>query len=492
MHCPSCHYPLWNLRDRLCPECGTPFLPSQFDLVGNAVRFACPHCDQGYYGTGERGHLVPRAFTCVRCHRPIDMDEMVLSPTAGVEEWRTAPEQVPWLERRRLGGFRAWFRTVGMSMGRPGDLARTAEGTPIGPALGFALVTTIISGIVGAAIPLAFFAVMAVLASGAAGARGAGAGFGTLLVFALWLGGMLLGAMAGLCVWAAVAHGLLRLTGRTHATLGRTVQAIAYACGPNVLTAVPCVGAYLSPIATVWWCIGSIVAVREAQRVGTVRATIAVGGPPALVALGLVALILLPIFSATATWSSYRATRELTRARTLEFALLSHASANQEWPTHLGELLASGALSTTDVIIGYASPSDATTARIGATTLEDFMLMSPDERAAVAAGAGASLPAGTVAHRVGDVIATWHGIDPVNPDPRLWILFSWPDPDVDRSAGALDVVVACRADGTVEAIETPDFPPALAAQNTLRAGLGLAPLPHPRTITHGAPAVAGP
>lgn len=27
MRCKRCDYPLWNLRDRKCPECGKPFAP---------------------------------------------------------------------------------------------------------------------------------------------------------------------------------------------------------------------------------------------------------------------------------------------------------------------------------------------------------------------------------------------------------------------------------------------------------------------------------
>jgi hypothetical protein len=95
MRCQQCEYRLWNLTSRQCPECGTPFAPSEFDFAPNTVRFCCPHCDQDYYGTSASGHLVPDAFDCVRCHNFIRMDEMVMRPAEGVEEEDTRAECSP-------------------------------------------------------------------------------------------------------------------------------------------------------------------------------------------------------------------------------------------------------------------------------------------------------------------------------------------------------------------------------------------------------------
>src|SRR5205809_3624053 len=99
MHCKQCDYPLWGLRTRECPECGKPFGPSSYEFVANSVRFCCPHCEQSYYGTGARGHLVPPHFDCVSCQRHIHMHDMVLFPAHGLEEEQTAIEQMPWLNR---------------------------------------------------------------------------------------------------------------------------------------------------------------------------------------------------------------------------------------------------------------------------------------------------------------------------------------------------------------------------------------------------------
>ena len=40
MKCRACGYPLWNLRERICPECGSPWLPSDVDFVPNVARKA--------------------------------------------------------------------------------------------------------------------------------------------------------------------------------------------------------------------------------------------------------------------------------------------------------------------------------------------------------------------------------------------------------------------------------------------------------------------
>ena len=68
MRCKQCESILWQQPaaasggDRCCSECGAAYKPSDFDFVRGKVRFCCPHCDTGYYGTSPRGHLEPIAF----------------------------------------------------------------------------------------------------------------------------------------------------------------------------------------------------------------------------------------------------------------------------------------------------------------------------------------------------------------------------------------------------------------------------------------------
>ena len=128
MRCTTCDYPLWNLKARQCPECGSTFAPDEYDFRPGTVRFCCPHCNQAYYGTDQRGHLEPTCFDCVSCGRPVSMNEMVLLPAEGFVEKHTMAAVNPWLERHRVGWWRSWFRSVGHALASPGQVMR---GTPV-------------------------------------------------------------------------------------------------------------------------------------------------------------------------------------------------------------------------------------------------------------------------------------------------------------------------------------------------------------------------
>lgn len=95
MNCKTCDYALWNLRTRVCPECGSSFNVADFEWRPGAVRFCCPHCNQAYYGTDAKGHLVPPEFECIACGQSITMEEMVLLPAEGVRSEDTSPRSVP-------------------------------------------------------------------------------------------------------------------------------------------------------------------------------------------------------------------------------------------------------------------------------------------------------------------------------------------------------------------------------------------------------------
>lgn len=278
MRCETCGYRLWNLPSRTCPECGTEFLPSRYEFVANSVRFCCPHCGEGYYGTGPKGHLVPASFDCASCGRHVHMDEMVLLPTAGVEEEQTQVDRMPWLQRKRSGFFRAWFSTIGMALIHPIRLMRAVpKSSSPGQALRFAVLTNTLTWSIGFG-PLMMFPMIVVGLSSTTGARAIPvlevlAIAGVMVLFAAG------GTFAFLAGWGAVAHGLLRATGSTAGTIGRTYQAIGYAAGANIMTAVPCIGYYFGWI---WWVVSAVLMVKEGQRVQGWRATFAVLTFPAL------------------------------------------------------------------------------------------------------------------------------------------------------------------------------------------------------------------
>ena len=99
-----------------------------------------------------------------------------------------------------------------------------------------------------------------------------------------------------------------------------------------------------------------------------------------------------------------------------------------------------------------------------------------------------ALPDNLIAHRLGDFVFTYHGIDLSAADPGLWLVILSPEP-LQNPEPARRVCVGC-ADGRVTQLDRPDFLGALARQNDLRAAHALPPLPHPATVAHDRPATA--
>ncbi len=487
MNCRTCAYPLWNLPARTCPECGAPFLPSQFDFVKNSVRFMCPHCGQAYYGTGDRGHLVPPEFDCVSCRARVSMDEMVLLPTEGVGEDRTRPDRLPWAERTSRGFLRAWLSTIWMTLTRPTSLMRAARDTPTGAAWSFAIFT-LSAVVLAGTIPFIAFAMLA-----------PGPGF---FGFAFVAGTFLLlagGAIVALAVWGLLAHAALRITGPTRGTIGRTYVALGFASGATVIAAIPCLGFYIAMlIVPIWWGIVAILMLAESQRVAIWRAAIAGLIAPVLFYAALAALSLGAVSAATTAMTAARTAAATVQpvgmVQSATTAVVRYASAhNGRGPTHAAELLAAGSLTRANLIATSVTGSKGSDVPIARKSLDDFFLMGPDERAAEAQAAVTSMPDGVIAHRLGDLVFTHHGIDMSNPDPRLWIVIFSPNPG---AAGPIrgDVIGTSfpvgTADGRVTAVFLPQYARDLAEQNDVRAELGLAPLPDPLTVTHEKPAVA--
>jgi hypothetical protein len=248
MRCRECDYPLWNLKNRQCPECGSQFAPDRYDFRPNSVRFCCPHCDQAYYGTDARGHLEPSVFDCVTCGRHLSMNDMVLLPAEGLQEMHTRVASNRWLERHRTGRFKSWCSTIGQSLISPGQLMK---GTPVESSMKQAwwfFTVTMVAILVVSFIPAACFMVgfpFLLSSSGSAPAGGPGPGLlagmmagMTAVIFVIVVPAMLLFVV----VWGLVAHGLLTLGGSGHETIRRTFQALCYSSGAYVTSVIPCLG----------------------------------------------------------------------------------------------------------------------------------------------------------------------------------------------------------------------------------------------------------
>ena len=110
---------------------------------------------------------------------------------------------------------------------------------PMWPARGFALLTLFVTATVAVG-PFMIFPLVVSPRSGAVQIL-----LGTVIALLIAFGLLSLTTL----VWGLVTHGLLRLTGRTAGNSGRTMQAIYYSTGANILTDITCLG---SP-GWIWW-----------------------------------------------------------------------------------------------------------------------------------------------------------------------------------------------------------------------------------------------
>jgi len=488
MNCRTCEYPLWNLKSRACPECNAPFAPSQFTFRRHSIAFCCPHCDQPYFGTGEGGHLDPRAFTCTKCGQPLHEDEMVLRPGPGVAEERTRYRPVPWLDPGIRSFLVRLVQTSFWALFLPGRLGQRLP-VPERPlaAFGFAA-----SAVLVMLIP-------ALLLVAVVGAFLPVGGFGPGLVAVTIVFGVVVWALIGLLPWAGLAHLALRMTGSNRGGFKRTLECLAYGVPACLPMAVPAVGLYLTPLAVIYWTVVSTVMLRAGQRVSWGRAIFAAAVFPVLLAVGLglfIGLVVMPAYrSAMATMAAMQvAANPSQQAAAISSALHGHAGANAgAGPVHMSELLLSGAVTPPDLLSGQTFRTDAR-GSIGGINL---MHAGGATTGAIRAAVAAARPAGEItAHRLGDVVFTYHGIDLNAPvDPGLWTLVITTEPTPfsvaagrttvlapGSSPTARPALAAARADGAVEEIADADFGAALDAQNALRVSKGLAALPDPRQL----------
>ncbi len=496
MRCRTCDYSLWNLKRQQCPECGAAFRPGDYEFVANSVRFCCPHCDQAYYGTGPTGHLEPESFDCVRCGNRIAMDEMVLLPAEGLPELQTQSASNPWLERHLRGRFKGWWGTIGESLIAPDRLARgTPEASSLGQAWWFTIVTLALTFAVSMIPALCMVAGLPMMMARSMPPGGPSAG----MLAGLMAGGAVFGLVAGFVFtllftwsWALVTHLLLRISGSGHGPLRRTVQSIFYSSGTIVVSVIPCVG----NVAMLWWIVSAILMVRQSHRVSGIRATFAVlTAPVCMVVLlvGFYAVLLTAAIGSTATVvSGARTQMSVSAAQIVTDALIKHADTNGgQGPAHALELMLDSGLSEGQ----FVGPTTATAlgdVPVAGMTLLDLSLMPTFDKPDVIGRAVAVLPAGVVAHRVGDFVFTYHGAVLDERAACLWVVVMCPDPDVNGPLDAVTPVFVGLADGSQLPLVRLTLRQMLPEQNRLRRELGLPPLPDPTTVTHGEPPVAAP
>ena len=488
MNCKTCEYPLWNLAARQCPECGSPFKPSDYEFALNSVRFCCPDCRQPYYGTGDKGHLVPTDFACVRCGRGLQMDEMILLPTEGVQESQTKAEEMPWLVRAKIGRFKAWFATMGRAMADPGRLVELVpENRSAWEAIWYGVVTNMIFLVTN--LGVFFLPGMLLPAMGRGGGKGLAIAGGIVAAAAL----LVLLPLMVILLWGALSHMILVATGGTRHPIARTYHAIGFSAGTNVLMAIPCMF-FLSPIVLIWWVITAGIMLHRAQGTRAWRSVAAIAAPPALLVAAGIGLIAVSVASRAAAvrTAAVQARTAATAAATSAYgprlvnltavgsSLVKIREQNGEWPGHGLFTMARG-----DALPHhFMGVESGTTLLVPDGTIESVGALGTERMTALADAMAASLPDGVVAHRVGDVVFTYHGVDPDAPASQgLWIAVEAPE-----SAPETASIAVYYADGRSGLVVGAGWQAAVAEQNALRKVRGLAPLPDPRTVTLTGPA----
>ncbi|MCA9255185.1 MAG: hypothetical protein KDA33_06080 [Phycisphaerales bacterium] len=503
MQCKRCGYRLWNLRSRQCPECGDSFHIRDFEFVPGVVAYCCPHCDQPYYGMDARGHLVPSAFTCVKCNNAVDMESMVLRPAEGIDETQTEVGEIPWLKRRENGWWRSFFRTIRMAMIEPSTVMRRAIPADEGRAYWNFSAWSLTLTCSGAFIPLMIFQGIMIYFL-AASAPGRAGGVSGSIIAGILIGGLVglaivvLILLLGVLLWGLVTQMILRMTHREVAPIQRTYRALCYSSGAMTSSIVPCVGIYFGWI---WWVVSAILMIKQTHRTTGARATLAVLSPPLMSLMtvgGLYAYFVYTVMSgmgpammAPAGPGPFGiATYAHSETQSLVIACLDYAALNGALPKHPVELIQD------DLVVESAFVSSETLTTIdqirwNRLRLSDLMDLALEVKAKKIEAFVASLPQGAYAHRAGDFIFTCPGADPTTLSPDVWLVIFSPMPMPGQAANPFQrtIYVGC-ADGSVVAIPTGSFQNSLQGQQAVRKRNNLPPLPKLTSITHANPAVS--
>jgi hypothetical protein len=173
-------------------------------------------------------------------------------------------------------------------------------------------------------------------------------------------------------------------------------------------------------------------------------------------------------------------------------ALLAYAQEHKgRGPKHAAQLLLEGRVRPGAFLL-TDSLSVLSSVRLADSLLSRFEDLPPEDQARAVRSAVERLPEGTIAHRLGDFVFTFHGVDLADPEPKLWVIVWSPDPAQNGPPSRDELIPVGLACGKVAQIAVSEFAAVLDTQNQLRADLDLPPLVNPFMVRHGRPMVGQP
>ena len=278
MRCRGCNYELWGLPPGDCPECGKSWRFEDFRFHREFVQFLCPHCDCAYPGEYIASLASPHEFTCTGCQSAIQLNQMCARPIEGIDGSQAMQEEFVWIERRRVGRWRAFWRVVGYSLGAPSRIGNTmTQKRGLRGALWFSFLCLNFAGFNW----LIFITIAFWLPSFTGRSQSfRGVEFIAVLVFLAVFVGLVLAQQLFFLVWGLITHALIRMTGRARRAIGHTLSATHFCAGTFIICAIPICGFYFSLISFVWMAVAMVSALAALHKISRWRTAFAVLAPP--------------------------------------------------------------------------------------------------------------------------------------------------------------------------------------------------------------------
>ena len=167
----------------------------------------------------------------------------------------------------------------------------------------------------------------------------------------------------------------------------------------------------------------------------------------------------------------------LPETRAVLQALLTYGAGHEgRGPAHAIGLAADGYLTPASFVTFDSLTVAESVPLVEGITLADFAGLEAERKQAIVQAAATALAEGTTAHRLGDFIFTYHGIDFSGASPDSWLVIWLPDPGQNPAPQQGHKVAIGLASGEVIERTLEDFSKLRPAQNETRIAHGLPPL----------------